>query len=153
VRRSASRATEARGHVESAHQAGPGDERTDDGSTPWFRDFSDAELGAALRVFLSNPDFPQWPDYEQLDGRFRELAAGFRYARSKASRSTALLALFRVSFRDTCDCAATEQCDERCREIEGVGIIEHCAHCDGQRRYCSWPLSRIREFLGLGGKK
>lgn len=124
-------------------------------ATPWLRDVSDAELGAALRVMLSDPNLPQYgSSADEHVEQLRLCAQLFRQARSNGlRRASALVAVFQATYPDRCDCTISERCEAGCRRIDGVGIVVHCPHCDGSARYCSWPRARIREFLGLGGKK
>lgn len=115
----------------------------------WFHEYSDAELGAALRVFLADPNLPQYGNsavvgLEDIADLLAGHARDLREARGRGlARTLALLAVHTTSYR-WCSCVVSPDCDEHCARFEN----SHCAHCDGSTR----PLlteRQAREYLGI----
>lgn len=120
-----------------------------------FAAFTDRELGAALRAYLSEPNLVQYGDAPlfQLPGILEQLhkcavrVASLQETGSSARKAT--IAAHLLVCASTCDCRLTDECDEACDELlleKGPG--EHCAHCDGTYG-CNHTDREIEWLLGL----
>jgi hypothetical protein len=130
-----------------------------------LREFTDAELGAAMRLILADPNFAQYGGCYQVVSEWPEQVARkailIRQMRaSTKTRGSALVAAFTETYADACDCGSTDACSqEQCGgtldeppyprwDGKTGAYTAHCEHCDGQM-YCGWSRGSVREFLGL----
>jgi hypothetical protein len=117
-----------------------------------FAAFTDRELGAALRAFLSEPNLVQY-SHVRLEEIFDELAkCAERFVALRqqgASLRKATIGVHVLVCHETCDCQATDACDATCDELkDDKGPTEHCKHCDGTYG-CNHTDREIEWLLGL----